>query len=119
MKQYIEMMTPLPPEYSAFEQLWARGEYFECHEELEIAWRREENPERKQFLQGLIHCAVALVHVQRKNEIGARAQWKKAQAKLQRFGPEYSGCHINAVLEFVEYKLNEKFNSRFGVGNIL
>ena len=95
-------MTPLPSEYSAFWKLWEKGEYFECHEVLEIAWRREQNPERKQFFQGLIHCAVALVHVERQHPIGARGQLRKAQAKLERFGAEYSGCDILAVLGFVE-----------------
>ena len=99
-------MTPLPSEYSAFWKLWEKGEYFECHEVLEIAWRREQNPERKLFFQGLIHCAVALVHVERQNPSGARGQLKKARAKLERFGAEYSGCDIRAVLEFVERKMS-------------
>lgn len=101
-------MTPLPPEYSAFWELWAQGEYFECHEVLEVAWRREQNPERKQFFQGLIHCAVALVHVERKNAVGASGQLQKAKAKLERFGAEYSGCDISAVLKFVEKSVNQK-----------
>ena len=96
---------PLPSEYSAFWKLWGKGEYFECHEVLEIAWRREANSERKQFFQGLIHCAVALVHVERQNEIGARGQLRKARAKLESLGAEYSGCDIRAVLEFVERKM--------------
>jgi len=112
------MVMPLPSEYSAFWKLWEKGEYFECHEVLEIAWRREVNPERKQFFQGLIHCAVALVHVERQNQIGARGQLRKAQIKLQRFGAEYSGCEIRAVLEFVENKLNEAFKPRLELENL-
>ena len=110
-------MTPLPPEYSAFWKLWENGEYFECHEELEIAWRREENPERKQFFQGLIHCAVALVHVERQNSIGARGQLKKAQSKLERFGAEYYGCEIGRLLGFVENKIDEVRKPRLKLEN--
>jgi len=113
------MMMPLPAEYSAFWKLWAQGEYFECHEVLEVAWRREQNPERKKFLQGLIHCAVSLVHVERSNEIGARGQLKKAKNKLQGAGREYSLCDTEEVLKFVENKLNEAFEPGFGVGNLL
>jgi len=113
------MMDSLPDEYSEFWKLWENGEYFECHEVLEIAWRREENPERKTFFQGLIHCAVALVHVERCNEAGARGQLKKARNKLQSAQREYSLCEVQAILAFVETKLNAAFEPRFGVGNLL
>lgn len=102
-------MKSLPEEYAQFWQLWAQGEYFECHEVLEIAWRREKDPERKQFFQGLIHCSVALVHLQRKNAVGAYGQLRKANAKLQQFGGKYSNCDIQAVLEFVTKELSRGF----------
>ena len=111
------MMDTLPPEYFQFWILWENGEYFECHEVLEIAWRREQNPNRKAFFQGLIHCAVALVHLERNNKIGARGQLKKAQSKLERFGAEYSGCDIGAILKFVADKLDEEFKPRMKLEN--
>ena len=102
-------MHPLPDEYAQFWRLWALGEYFECHEVLEDAWRREMDAERKQFFQGLIHCAVALVHVERQNRVGASRQLAKARAKLLGFGREYSGCDITALLEFVEAQMSRRF----------
>jgi predicted metal-dependent hydrolase len=100
--------VPLPSEYFAFWELWERGEFFEAHEVLEDAWRREENPERKLFFQGLIHCAVALVHAERKNPFGARKQLAKAKDKLARCGEEYSRCEADALLEFVQQKIKEE-----------
>ena len=90
-----------PAEYSEFWQLWAKQEYFACHEVLEELWRRETG-ERKLFYQGLIHCAVALYQVQRQNPVGAARQYVRAQAKLSRFAPEYSGVPIEALLKCVD-----------------
>lgn len=103
--------NPWPSEYAQFWRLWTQGEYFECHEVLEDAWRRETDAQRKLFFQGLIHCAVALVHVERQNEIGAKRQLQKAERKLSAAGPEYSGPEVDALLEFVEEKLRAVFKS--------
>jgi predicted metal-dependent hydrolase len=106
------MVELWPKEYAQFWRLWAQGEYFECHEVLEIAWRRETDVLRKRFLQGLIHCAVALVHVERKNSVGALGQLAKARAKLVDAKSELfadSGYNCGALLEFVEQQI-EKIN---------
>lgn len=95
----------LPPEYSQFRRLWTQGKYFECHEVLEVAWRREADPQLKQLLQGLIHAAVALVHVERENPRGASRQLAKAEAKLQPFGDEYGGCDIGSLLRTVALRV--------------
>ena len=110
---------PLPEEYRQFWRLWAQQEYFECHEVLEVAWRRESDARRKQFFQGLIHCAVALVHLGRHNKTGAFRQLEKARMKLAGFGREYSGCDTVAVLEFVEKRLDEGFESSTKAGEFL
>jgi predicted metal-dependent hydrolase len=90
-----------PFEYREFWRLWAAGEYFDCHETLEVLWRRAEG-ERKLFYHGLIHCAVALYQAQRGNAIGALRQCVRAEVKLARYAPEYSGLDISALLQFVE-----------------
>lgn len=100
---------PLPSEYFVFWELWERGEFFHAHEVLEDAWRREENLERKLLFQGLIHCAVALVHVERNNPLGARKQLAKAEDKLARCGTEYSPPEAAALLEFVQQKIKEQW----------
>ena len=47
-----------PEEFDAARRLFDKGEYFECHDLLEVYWRRETGAE-KLFLQGLIQAAAA------------------------------------------------------------
>lgn len=103
-------MKPWPEEYAQFWRLWAQAEYYECHEVLEGVWRNETDHERKQFLQGLIHCAVALVHVERKNSTGATRQLAKGRAKLAGSRAEYfygSGYDGDAILKFVGQQIGK------------
>jgi predicted metal-dependent hydrolase len=97
----VRLPEDAPAEYAEFWRLWAKREYFACHEVLEALWRRETG-ERKQFYHGLIHCAVALYQVQRENAVGAARQFVRAQVKLSRFAPEYSGAPIEALLKSVD-----------------
>ena len=46
-------------------------DYFECHEELEEHWKKDERGERKAYWVGLIQLAVALYHHRRDNFNGA------------------------------------------------
>jgi hypothetical protein len=66
------------------------GRYFEAHEVWEDMWR-EAPPERRLFCQGLVQAAVGMHHRSKDNVIGARAQLKKALAKLDAtgFDPEF------------------------------
>jgi uncharacterized protein len=73
-------------------ELFNRGEYFECHEVLELAWTPERGP-RRLFLQGLIHVAVGFYHHQRANPVGACRQLRKALRKLEAYLPEYEGVN--------------------------
>lgn len=102
-------MKPFPEEYAHFWDLWEQRKYFECHEALEDVWRSEEDAERKQFFQGVIHCSVALVHVERQNEVGALSQYLKARNKLSGLPPEYFRPEVRAALQFVEKELVEVF----------
>ncbi len=70
--------------------LFNRGDYFECHEVLELAWTPERGP-RRNFLQGLIHVAVGLYHHERCNPVGAHRQLHKALRKLGGYLPVYEG----------------------------
>ena len=73
-------------------ELFNTGEYFECHEVLEDLWR-EERGARRDFLQALIHAAVALHHRARGNPRGATGQLRKALAKLAPYLPEFEGVN--------------------------
>jgi uncharacterized protein len=76
------------------------GEYFEAHEELEIAWRAAE-PTERDFLQGLVHVAVAWYQAGRGNRVGCERQLEKATRRLGAYVPEHRGLDVAAVLASV------------------
>jgi len=71
-------------------ELFNCEKFFECHEVLEAVWTPERGP-RRQFLQALIHFAVAFYHDQRGNPVGAGRQLRKALRKLAPHLPECEG----------------------------
>lgn len=104
-----------PQEYSRFWESWREQKFFECHELLEELWKRESG-EVKPFYQGLIHCAVALHHARKKNQIGAKSQFGKARTKLIPFAPAYMGANVHELLEFVGEKMSLE-NGKTADGN--
>ena len=98
---FARVPADAPAEYSQFWRLWEGRAYFECHEVLENLWRRESG-ERKLFYHGLIHCAVALYQVERRNAVGANRQLVRARVKLSGFAPEFFGVKVNELLQEVE-----------------
>ncbi len=73
------------------------GDYFAAHEELEDAWRAAEPPERD-FLQGLVHLAVAWYQAGRGKRVGCERQLEKAQRRLAAYAPEHRGVDLTRVL---------------------
>ena len=73
------------------------GEYFAAHEELEDAWRAAPAEERD-FLQGLVHVAVAWYQAGRGKRIGTERQLAKAIRRLQPYAPSHRGVELNALL---------------------
>jgi len=82
-------------------QLIREGAYFEAHEELEGEWREAPEPERD-FLQGLVHVAVAWHHARRGNRPGCERQLTKAQRRLTPYRPAHRGVDVATVLDDVE-----------------
>jgi predicted metal-dependent hydrolase len=76
------------------------GAYFEAHEELEDEWRTAPAAERD-FLQGLVHVAVAWLHAERGNRNGCERQLAKAEKRLGRYAPSHRGVNVEATLESV------------------
>lgn len=58
------------------------GEYFECHEILELLWKASSVNMQKQFYQGILQIAVGLYHLHRHNYIGARNLLQRGLEKL-------------------------------------
>jgi uncharacterized protein len=78
-------------------ELIRAGAYFEAHEELEDEWRTAPAAERD-FLQGLVHVAVAWLHAGRGNEPGCRRQLEKAARRLEPYRPSHRGVDVEHVL---------------------
>ena len=75
--------------------------YFEAHEELEEEWLVAP-PEERDFLQGLVHVAVAWLHAERGNRNGCERQLVKAERRLGGYRPEHRGVDVETVLADVE-----------------
>lgn len=77
------------------------GAYFEAHEELEDEWR-DAPAEERDFLQGLVHVAVAWLHAERGNRNGCERQLAKAERRLGPYAPTHRSVAVDVVLEDVE-----------------
>jgi predicted metal-dependent hydrolase len=78
-------------------ELIRAGAYFDAHEELEDEWREAPPPERD-FLQGLVHVAVAWLHAERENRPGCERQLEKAARRLEPYRPSHRGVDVDSVL---------------------
>ena len=76
------------------------GAFFEAHEELEDEWRTAPAAERD-FLQGLVHVAVAWYHAGRGNLPGCERQLEKATRRLGPYEPRHRGVDVAIVLDDV------------------
>ncbi|HUG65584.1 MAG TPA: DUF309 domain-containing protein [Gaiellaceae bacterium] len=82
-------------------QLIRQGAYFEAHEELEDDWRDAPATERD-FLQGLVHVAVAWLHAERGNRNGCERQLAKAERRLGCYRPSHRGVDIEDIFRQIE-----------------
>jgi hypothetical protein len=71
--------------------------FFEAHEELEEAWRAAPAEERD-FLQGLVHVAVAWYQAGRGRPVATGRQLEKAARRLAPFAPAHRGVDVDSVL---------------------
>jgi predicted metal-dependent hydrolase len=73
------------------------GRYFEAHEALEDEWRAAP-PQERDFLQGLVHVAVAWYQAGRGNPVGCERQLGKARRRLAAYAPSHRGVDVAALL---------------------
>jgi predicted metal-dependent hydrolase len=78
-------------------ELIREGAYFEAHEELEEEWL-DAPLEERDFLQGLVHVAVAWLHAGRGNRPGCERQLDKAVRRLGPYAPAHRGVDVYSVL---------------------
>jgi predicted metal-dependent hydrolase len=82
-------------------ELMRRGEFFEAHEELELAWRAAPHDERD-FFQGLVHVTVAWYQAGRGRPVACASQLEKARRRLAAYAPAHRGVDVVSVLAQVE-----------------
>ena len=98
-------------------ELIRAGEYFEAHEELEDEWRDAPAAERD-FLQGLVHVAVAWHHAGRGNRPGCERQLEKASRRLSAYRPAHRDVDVNAVLAQVERAAQKAAAGDLALGSV-
>ena len=82
-------------------ELIRAGEFFAAHEELEDVWRAAK-PGERDFLQGLVHVAVAWYQAGRGNRVGCERQLEKARRRLAPYTPAHRSVDIAALLVQLE-----------------
>jgi GNAT superfamily N-acetyltransferase len=87
--------------YARGVELLRAGEWFAAHEAFEDAWRQAE-PAERDFLQGLVHVAVAWYQAGRANRVGCERQLEKARWRLSPYAPEHAGLDVVGLLHSVD-----------------
>lgn len=105
-KGQLPFPPPLQPtaDLVPFWRLWGQERFWACHEALEEVWHHAP-PERRLFLNGLIHAAVAVFQHRRGNSVGAARQFVRASAKLHRLRPKFEELDLNAFLAAIEREI--------------
>ncbi len=100
-----ELRARLGEFYASLDQFNRRW-YFESHETLEDLWIVTPLPER-QFFQGIIQLAAALVHFARGEYPGIFKLLDAADEKIAGFTPERFGVDTTALLEDMRHSRAE------------
>ena len=98
--------APLHPKALEGIRLFNAGEYFEAHEELELAWRAEAGEIRRLY-QGILETAVTYLHVQRGNYAGALKVGGRALRWLRLWPDHCRGVHVDRLRADLERVLAE------------
>jgi len=81
------------PQALAGLRLFNKGEYFEAHEALELAWRAESSTIRDLY-RGILQVAVMYHHIQRQNFRGAVKVFHRCMPWLEPFPTACCGIDI-------------------------
>lgn len=85
----------LPPLVIRGLEFFNKGDYFEAHEELELAWRAELEPVRELY-RGILQVAVAYYHALRGNYPGALKMLQRSRIWLGPFPDRCRGIDLAA-----------------------
>ena len=96
---------PLPDDVREGIAMYNRGEYYECHELLEDAWRAEHDDVRYLY-QGILQIGVAFHHLGNNNWKGAVGLLTRGIEKVRRFRPECMGVDTERLVHEAEHCLD-------------
>jgi len=102
---------PLAAAIQEWRACFNEGRYFEAHEVLEGHWLRCRTSERD-FLKGLIHLAVSLHHLEKRNAHGARVKLASGRRYLEPFGSLHRGLRVAHLLSAVALTVGERLAGR-------
>jgi predicted metal-dependent hydrolase len=77
-------------------RLFNRGEYFEAHEALELAWRDERGAVREMY-RGVLQIGVAYFHILNQNYSGAMKMFTRAKPWLAPFPSPCRGVDLASL----------------------
>lgn len=100
------MSKPLPDLAVTGIEEFNRGEFFECHEYLEDAWRAE-TARIRYLYQGILQVGVGFYHQGNGNYKGAVSLLRSGIERLREFEPEASGVDVSALIRDSEICLSE------------
>ncbi|MDN5697527.1 MAG: DUF309 domain-containing protein [Rubrobacter sp.] len=100
------MSKPLPDLAVTGIEEFNRGEFFECHEYLEDAWRAE-TARIRYLYQGILQVGVGFYHQGNGNYKGAVSLLRSGIERLHEFEPEASGVNVSALIRDSEICLSE------------
>jgi predicted metal-dependent hydrolase len=69
------------------------GDYFACHELLEVLWLDEHDPQRELY-KGILQIGIGLLHLQRGNVSGARRLLLNGSRLIEPFTPSLFGIDL-------------------------
>lgn len=92
-----------PPSRAAVAGLleFNRGDYFEQHEYLELAWIEEERPVRDLY-QGILQVGVAFLQIERGNWRGALKIFRRGLPRLRTLPPVCRGIDVESLRRTAE-----------------
>ena len=100
-----------PPQVLIGIDLFNARQYFAAHEALETAWLAETGPVRELY-RGILQVAVAYLHIQRGNYIGARKMFRHCHFWLEPFPDVCQGINIGQLKH--DYQAVESLLVRLG-----
>lgn len=97
---------PLPPLVLSGIEKFNRGEFYECHDDLEDAWRAETRQIRFLY-QGILQVGVGFYHQRNGNWRGATGLLRGGIERLKDFEPHTSGIDVKKLVRQSERCLRE------------